>query len=346
MSITAIVPVWNGRDLLERLLATLDAQTKPPAEVLVVDNGSTDGAPELARRRGARVLAMGRNAGFAPAVNRGIRESRSEWVAALNSDVELAPDYFATLLAGAAAEDAWFATGKLLAGRRPGIAPTAGAEEEAVSPVLDGAFDLVCRGGAAWRAGSGRVFGPPFSARRKIWSAPWTAALFRAELFTRVGLLEESFESHLEDVDFGLRCARSGLAGLYEPAATAWHQGSATGGRWTAGTVRRMARNQIWILARHYPGSLVRRYGPSIFAAQALWGALAVRHGAGTAWLRGEWEGWRGFSHARAGHAAWPDDALDRLLGENERAIHQIQAIGGFDWYWKMYFLLTGSEAK
>ena len=49
MSITAIVPVWNGRELLERLLASLEAQTEPAAELLVVDNGSTDGAPELAR---------------------------------------------------------------------------------------------------------------------------------------------------------------------------------------------------------------------------------------------------------------------------------------------------------
>ena len=49
MNISAIVPVWNGRDLLARLLDTLDAQTLPAAELLIVDNGSTDGAPELAR---------------------------------------------------------------------------------------------------------------------------------------------------------------------------------------------------------------------------------------------------------------------------------------------------------
>src|SRR5579863_3386600 len=79
--ITAIVPVWNGREVLVRLLDTLEAQTLPAGELLVVDNGSTDGAPDLARRRGARVIAMGRNAGFAPAVNRGIREARGDRIA-------------------------------------------------------------------------------------------------------------------------------------------------------------------------------------------------------------------------------------------------------------------------
>src|SRR5664280_2117385 len=151
MSITAIVPVWNGRQLLERLLASLEAQTEPAAELLVVDNGSTDGAPELARARGARVIAMGRNAGFAAAVNRGIRESRGQWIAVLNSDVELAPDYFAIL----AAADGWFATGKIL--RRSGGS-------------IDGTFDAVCRGACAWRVGSGRPDGPLFSSPRSICS--------------------------------------------------------------------------------------------------------------------------------------------------------------------------------
>ena len=97
--ISAIVPVWNGRELLMRLLDSLDAQTQPIGELLVVDNGSADGAPEAARQRGARVIAMGRNAGFAAAVNRGIEESRGDWLAVLNSDVVMAPDYLAKLLA-------------------------------------------------------------------------------------------------------------------------------------------------------------------------------------------------------------------------------------------------------
>jgi hypothetical protein len=332
MSISAIVPVWNGRDLLRRLLDTLAAQTMPAAEVVAVDNGSTDGAPDVARARGARVVSMGRNAGFAPAVNRGIRESRGEWIAVLNTDVELAPDYFATLLASAESSGAWFATGKILAAGAPGI--------------LDGAFDAVCRGGAAWRAGNGRADGPPYSSERRIWSAPWTAALFRAELFQRIGLLEESFESYLEDVDFGLRCALAECAGVYVPQAVAWHRGSAALGRWSAESVRLIARNQVWLVARHCPGRLLRKNWWRVLAAQALWGALALRHGAPVAWMRGAWQGWRGWRLARAAGDSWTAERLNRLLRENEAAIYELQAPDGLDWYWRMYFLLSGSGAN
>ncbi|MGA3099899.1 MAG: glycosyltransferase, partial [Bryobacteraceae bacterium] len=289
-------------------------------------------APDVARARGARVIPMGRNAGFAPAVNRGIRESRGDWIAVLNTDVELVPDYFATLLASAQAKGAWFATGKILDPGRTGV--------------VDGAFDVVCRGGAAWRAGHGRADGPRFSMERRIWSAPWTAALFRAELFQRIGLLEESFESYLEDVDFGLRCALAEYSGLYIPQAVAWHRGSAALGRWSAETVRLIARNQVWLLARHYPGSSLRRNWRPVLAAHCLWGALALRHGAPAAWLHGQWQGWRGWRRARAARVSWTEMRLDALLRENERAIYELQAPDGLDRFWKMYFLLAGAGAR
>ncbi len=263
------MPVWNGRDLLARLLASLRrADAARPREVIVVDNGSTDGAPELAASAGARVIPMGRNAGFAAAVNRGIRECRQpDWIAVLNSDVELAPDYFEKL----AAADAWFATGKILQLR--------------CADRIDGTFDAICRGGTAWRVGIGPPGRPAFlrNARPSL-SAPWTAALFRAEIFQRVGLLEERFESYLEDVDFGLRCAAQGIAGVYEPAAVAWHRGSAALGRWHPETVRRIARNQVFLLARHYPSSLLARWmladsGGAIYFGEA-W-----RFGTAPAWL-------------------------------------------------------------
>ncbi len=70
---TAIIPVHNRADLLECLLESLRAQTVAFREIVVVDNASTDGATEVARAFGCRVIAMDENAGFARAVNRGWR---------------------------------------------------------------------------------------------------------------------------------------------------------------------------------------------------------------------------------------------------------------------------------
>ena len=314
MNISAIVPVWNGRELLARLLATLDAQRLPAAELLVIDNGSTDGAPDLARARGARVIAMGRNAGFAAAVNRGIAEAVHPLVAILNSDVELAPDYLEKL----AAAGAPFATGKILS-------PTG---------TLDGTFDLTCRGATSWRCGSGYPDGPPFDQTRDIASPPWTAVLYRAQVFRQVGLLEESFESYLEDVDFGLRCAAKGITGRYVPEARAVHLGSSTLGRWHPETVRRIARNQVLLAARH--GS-ARHFWP-VLVAQVLWGAVAVRHGRGLAWTRGKLQGLRLFSAARAQNRPSDREQIDQALRSNERLIRAVSR----DRYWQIYALLTG----
>ena len=326
MSLTAVIPVWNGRELLVRLFDSLETQTLRPDPILVIDNGSTDGAPDFARERGARVLRMGFNAGFARAVNRGIMEARTEWIAVLNSDVELAPDYCERLLATGAP----FATGKIMG--RDGK--------------IDGAFDLLCRGGAAWRAGSGSADGPPFDARRSIASAPWTAAIFRRDLFDRTGLLEESFESYLEDVDFGLRCAAHGIEGVYEPAAVARHFGSAALGRWSASMVRLIARNQVLLVARRYPRTLLRRWWWPILAAQALWGLLAARHGAGLAWCQGKLQGLRAVSGARQLPGLIDADTLEKTVTMQEKLLRDLQPASGYDLYWRLYFFLTGDEAK
>jgi GT2 family glycosyltransferase len=320
MNLAAIVPVWNGREVLEKLLASLEAQRQRPSELLIVDNGSTDGAPDVARQRGARVIAMGRNAGFAAAVNRGIRESGAEWTAVLNSDVELAPDYLATLRAA----EAPFATGKILMAGDP--------------QRIDGTFDAVCRGAVAWRVGYGRADGPTFGERRKIWSAPWTAALFRRDVFDRVGLLDERFGSYYEDVEFGVRCASQGISGLYIPEAIAWHRGSAALGRWHPKVVRLIARNQCYLAALYYSRDNIW----PIIVAQALWGLIAVRHGAGLAWIRGKLDGIR---HARALRQKI-GPRLEQVLWENERTIYNLQMATGFDRFWRLYFTLAGGRVE
>jgi len=326
--VTVIVPVWNGRALLERLLAGLAAQTQVAAEVLVVDDFSADGSAELAESMGARAIRMGARGGFAKAVNRGIRESRTPLVAIVNSDVEVAPDWLERLSA-ALAPDVWFAAPRILRAEAPDR--------------IDGTYDAICRGGASCRVGHALPDGPLFREARPIWSAPMTAALFRAELFQQAGLLDERFEAYLEDVDFGVRCALAGFAGRYVPDAVAWHRGSATLGRWHAQTVRRISRNQVFLLAKYYPRRLLVRHAWPIIVAHGLWGLVALRRARGFAWLRGKVEGLRRWKTFReAGPAADPS----AILREGERSIRFVQRYAGRDLYWTLYFLLTAGGAK
>lgn len=327
--VSVVVPNWNGGALLERLLERLLAQTCPIDEIIVVDNASQDDSVQVARRGGAWVIALGRNAGFSGAVNRGLAECRTPWVAVVNNDVEPAPDWLGRLLAAAESSGTWFATGKLLETARPGR--------------IDGTYDALCRGGCAWRVGHGRLDGPLWGGSRKIWFAPFTAALFRAELFRKVGLLDERFESYLEDLEFCLRCALQRYEGLYVPEALAYHQGSATLGAWHKDTVRRIARNQVLLVAKHYPAAQLWRSGWAILVAQTLWGAVALRHGRGGAFLRGKLEGLRMLWQMRR-DAAWKaaePGRLSRVLEESEAEILEVQRQSGFDRYWRCYFALT-----
>ena len=147
-------------------------------------------------KKPVRVIQLERNLGFAAAVNRGVEASQSDWIAILNNDVTLAPDWLQVLLEAALREDAWFATGKILSAEHPSI--------------LDGAFDEVSRGACAARCGAGQSDGAVWNLPRQIRFAPMTAALFRSSLFHEVGGLDEDFGSYMEDVEFGIRCALAG----------------------------------------------------------------------------------------------------------------------------------------
>ena len=101
---SVVIPNWNGRDLLEKYLPSIiEALAGNPAnEVVVVDNGSTDGSVEFVREHFPHVtlLALPRNLGFGGGSNAGFRAAKNEVVVLLNSDMRVAPDFLAPLLEG------------------------------------------------------------------------------------------------------------------------------------------------------------------------------------------------------------------------------------------------------
>ena len=323
--VSVVIPNYNQRNLLDRILRDLRSQLRLPEEVLVVDNGSSDDSVAVAKSHGVGVVQMGSNEGFSRAVNRGIHNAHGDFVAIINNDVELSVGWLGHLLEALESSGAWFAAGKLL---------RAGS-----SGVIDGTYDEISRAGCSWRCGEGRPDGPIWSRPGPVSFASFTAALFRKDLFRDVGLLDERFGSYLEDVDFGLRCALAGRAGIYVPEAVAHHQGSATLGVWNREKVRLISRNQLLLVAKHYPKRWWLRLGWPVLAGQLLWGLVAARHGAGWAYCTGKLEGLRMFGRIRGGsnHSR----KVEGVLRESESRIHGLQKAGGFDQYWRAYFALT-----
>lgn len=315
--VAAIIPHWNRRDLLGPLFSSLHSQTRPFNEIILVDNGSGDDSRALATSLGARVLPLGENLGFAVAVNRGIESNTADWIAILNNDVILAPDWLERLLD----TSAMFATGKILSA--------------ADHSLLDATFDEISRGACAWRCGGGKPDAPAWNEPRPIRFAPMTAAIFRKSLFDQVGLLDENFGSYLEDVDFGIRCALAGIEGAYIPAAVAYHLGSATLGTWNSDTVKQISRNQILITVKHFKGQPLW----PIVAGQLLWGFVALRHSRGASYLGGKISGWK-TARALYREKISISAGVSSLITRSERQIFALQKQTGFDWYWRVYFWL------
>jgi GT2 family glycosyltransferase len=323
VSVAAVIPHWNRSGLLRTLLETLKIQTRPFDEIIVADNGSSDDSAEVAESFGARVVRLGSNLGFATAVNQGIASAKSDWVAILNNDVTLAPDWLAQLIESAESRGASFGSGKILNAGNPRL--------------IDGTFDEISRGACAWRCGAGKPDSHLWNTARWVRFVPMTAALFRRDLFAEVGPLDEDFVSYLEDIDFGLRCALAGRRGVYQPAAVAWHRGSATLGAWNSDTVRSIARNQVLLAAKHFRGQ--PRW--PIVAGQLLWSVLALRHGRGFSYARGKFSGLRFARNIRGKDHIAPNNALRQIVDESEQEILALGQQAGMDWYWRAYFWLA-----
>ncbi|MFN0104626.1 MAG: glycosyltransferase family 2 protein [Bryobacteraceae bacterium] len=305
--VTAIIPSYGRNDLTKLAIARLRHQTLRPAEIIVVDDGSL--AP-FASAAEARVLRHDSNLGFAAAVNTGLRATQTGLAAILNNDVNLAPDWLERLASAVSEQHADFACGKLY---RP-------------DGRIDGTFDLLCRGGLAWRAGAGRTDGELWSRPGPIAFTSFTAVLGRAEAFREGGGLDESYHSYYEDVEWSLRAAMLNKTGYFEPSATGVHAGSATSGVWSYFSTRQLLRNHRR-LAHQY---LLPDYRSAYRIARTLLRAHCLNHG------------------------QWPDvpneliDAKPRsarmasILRESEDLLYELQMASGADRLWRWYFQLVG----
>lgn len=269
VGLAVVVPNFNGAQVLPRTLAALAAQTAPPDEVVVVDNGSLDGSAAAAEKDypGVRVVRVGWNSGFGAAANRGVAETSSPLVAVLNSDARPVSRWVerVTAFAAAAPSSAWCWGGVLV---------TPGGRVES-------AGDCWSVNGFSYKHAQGAGLEQLPAEPYEVLAPPGAAPVFRREVFLALGGYDDRYFLYLEDVDLALRARSRGWTSWVLPGAEVEHDLGASGTNAVA--TWHVARNEVWCQLTHspqlHPRALWRTTRRELAAARS--------RGAGGAYVRG-----------------------------------------------------------
>jgi len=241
---TIVIPNWNGKDLLSNCLKSLERQTYEPFEVLVIDNGSTDGSIECIESNYpyVKIICFEQNQGFSVAVNAGIKKAKGDYIVLLNNDTEAEPDWLENLVSAMEKHpDIGFGASKMLNYYQRDKVDSAG-DRVGVYPYPRG---IDCQDG------------PQYSVEQEIFSACAGAAIYRKEIFEKVGMFDEEFFAYYEDVDLCYRAQWLGIKGMYFPQAIIYHVHMATSKRIPRLSFILNSRNVFFVHLKNTPRKLL-----------------------------------------------------------------------------------------
>ena len=248
-----VAVTYSPGEALEGFVTSLGEATTRPVEVVLADNGSTDGVPEdvAARHPHVRLLRTGGNVGYGAAVNAGLAGAAGRYALVANPDVRFEAGAVDELLAVAA--------------RWPRAATVGPAIRTPEGELYPSARDLPRLSTGAGHALVGWAWpGNPWTARyRREREAPrertagWLSGscfLVDLEAFRAVGGFDPGYFMYFEDVDLAERLGRAGYLHVYAPSAVVVHEG----GHATRREPHRMQRvhhtSALRYLAGQYPG--------------------------------------------------------------------------------------------
>ena len=303
--ISVVIVAYQSGPTLERCLAGLSAQTFTDFETLIVDNASTDGAPQAAAAAdpGLRLLEPAANLGFAAGNNLAAKQARGRWLVLLNPDAYAQPDWLEALMAGSL--------------RHPEVRCFTSLQMVAdEAGLMDGAGDVMTSAGIPFRGGYRRK--RPANLREgEVFSACGAATLIDRDLFLGLGGFDERFFCYCEDVDLGYRLRLAGEATLLLPAAVVEHVGSASTGVRSDFAIFHGSRNRIWTFIKNTPPLLLWLTTPLHVAVTA---GLLLLH-----WRRGD-----AGPVVRGIRAAFRREALDPILA-SRRDVQAARQAGSWD---------------
>jgi GT2 family glycosyltransferase len=259
-SVTIVLLNWNSwKDTVE-CIESCRKLSYPDFQILIVDNGSSDGSEALLRERFPEIefIQTGANLGFAGGNNVGIRhalEHGADYVWLLNNDTIVDPDALTPLVQAAGSEKKigmvgskivyydsprllWYA-GAVLDPRKPHRPSHLGLNEED-----RGQYDLTCQ--------TGYVTG--------------CSLLASKEMLAEVGLLDAELFLYFEDVDWSARAKAAGWKLMYCPGSLVYHKVSiSTGGAASPTLLYYTSRNRLYFIKRNFPGKIISAFAYDIY---------------------------------------------------------------------------------
>jgi GT2 family glycosyltransferase len=288
-SVSVILVSWNSAACLPRCLQALAAQTFADFEVVLIDNGSTDGSLEGVESHypglRLRVERLGENKGFAAANNLGARQAQGQWLATLNTDAFPQPDWLEELLKATR--------------ENPEYSIFASRQLQANAPhLLDGAGDALHISGLAWRRFSSFPASQFGLKNEEVFSPCAAAAFYQRQVFLQAGGFDEGFFSYHEDVDLGFRLRLQGFRCLYVAGAVVHHIGSVSFGAQSDFALYHWQRNFIWSFVQNMPSALMWCALPAHLLANLIHQGTYMLRGRGGILWKGKKDALRGLSRS------------------------------------------------
>ena len=238
--VTIIIPNYNGLSFMELCFNSLKKQTCKKFDILVVDNGSTDGSVEWLKDHGIPSIFLEKNTGFSGAVNVGIRTAKTPYVILLNNDIETDPRYVENML-------------RFMQKNPKAFSASAKMIQMHHRELMDDAGDLYTLLGWAVQRGVGQS-SKGYDRSVRVFSSCAGAAIYRREIFEEIGYFDEMHFAYLEDLDVGYRAKIAGYENWYCPNAVVYHVGSGTSGsKYNSFKVRLAARNSVYLNYKNMP---------------------------------------------------------------------------------------------
>ena len=241
--VSIIIVNWNGLEHLETCLESLTAQTFRDFEVVMVDNGSTDGSVEFIKARypWIKLVVLRENTGFATGNNVGLANASGEYIVALNNDTR--------------ADEKWLATIVQVADDNPRVGMVGSRICSFDDPdVIDSLGHGVCRDGMSrGRFRLRRYSTVKMGAVEEILFPSACVALYRRKMLDETGFFDDDFFAYAEDTDLGLRGRLAGWGALLATDAVVCHKYSKTGGVFSPFKIYLVERNHYWVALKNFP---------------------------------------------------------------------------------------------